>query len=339
MNMKKIVVALFIISLFLNWAAQARAGESLFYKEANIIGGYSDRDKWVGKSSTLKNSIGFEYYKKFSNDYGDFLTADLQVRLAYDSLKNSSDAWGIEIHNAWLEYKLGLGHNIKVGHFDPAFGLEPILDTHGTILQTLANDNIGFKKDWGLAFKGVLSEFDYKVALQLGSGMSIRRKDGSFLFSGRLGSSQNNDFQYGISLLYGEVLNSSGMNTFPKNNLLSDTTITKMRVGLDGQYLSGPYLVKGELAYGEDQNEEVLGYLCELDYTIPSNQNCQLELQFKSWINDLGNSKSDDSTLTLGASYKLNQNTTIRAAFSHDFNLVDNQEDDMVLVQVYFYGW
>jgi len=37
------------------------------YKEVNIIGGYSKNDH-------LKNSIGFEYYEKFSDKYGDYLT-------------------------------------------------------------------------------------------------------------------------------------------------------------------------------------------------------------------------------------------------------------------------
>ena len=86
-----------------------------FYKEAIIIGGYSDRDQWVGKKDKgLKNSVGFEYYKKFSDEYGDFLTLDLQMRMAYDSTEDRSDAFGVEIHNAWLEYKLGLGQSLRL---------------------------------------------------------------------------------------------------------------------------------------------------------------------------------------------------------------------------------
>ena len=92
---------------------KSTVGESIaqnFYKEAVIIGGYSDKDQWVGKKDMmLKNSIGFEYFRKFSDEYGDFLTLDIQMRIAYDSMENSSDTFGVEIHNAWLEYKLGLG--------------------------------------------------------------------------------------------------------------------------------------------------------------------------------------------------------------------------------------
>lgn len=317
---------------------EAFGEQGFFYKEINLIGGYSDVQEWVGKSAGLKNSIGCEYYRKFSDEYGDYLTCDLQMRLAYDSLESRDDAWGIEIHNAWAEYKLGYGYNLRFGHFDPAFGLEPILDTHGTLLQTIAMKNIGFKKDWGLSLRGSMPKFDYEIASQLGSGMSIYRKDGSFLLSSRIGTPTYKTFQYGISLLYGEVLKTKGMNTFPKNELISDNAISKRRVGLDSQYLFGPYLFKGEVAYGKDDDEQVLGCLFETDYTLPKHQNCQLEAQFSSWINDLDKSSSDDSALTLGISYKASSNITLRANYIHDFNLTSGKEDDKFLVQFYYYG-
>jgi len=316
----------------------AFADQALFYKEVNIIGGYSAIDRWTGKSDSLMNSIGFEDYRKFSSEYGDYLTTDLQVRLAYDSLEDSQDAWHVEIHNAWLEYKLGHGHNLKIGHFDPAFGLEPILDTHGTLLQTLAVKNIGFKKDWGIALRGSLQKFDYKIALQTASGMSIRRTDGSYLFTTRVGLPSTRDFQYGVSFLYGEVLKTEGMSTFPKNYLLQDEAVTKKRIGLDGQYLYGPYSFKGEVSYGQDEDKDVLGYLFEVDYTVPNYQSLELELQFQSWINDIHKSDSHDSTLSVGLSYKLNQDTTLRTLFSHDFNLYGEKEDDKILLQFYYFG-
>jgi len=314
------------------------ANEALFYKEVNLIGGYSDRDRWVGKSNDLTNSVGFEDYRKFSNDYGDYLTTDLQMRLAYDSMANSHNAWGIQVHNAWLLYKMNYAAKLRVGHFDPAFGLEPLLDTHSTILQTLAMKDIGFNKDWGVGLEGTLPKFDYKMALQLGSGMGIRRKDGSFLFTSRVGTPTTENFQYGISFLWGRVLETEDMRTMPQDKLLSDKAVSKKRVGLDSQYLFGSYLFKGEVAYGENDSKKVLGYLGEVDYTMPRYQNWEWELQFQSWINKLGESSSDDSTLTLGTSYKLNQNTTLRAAFSHDFNIMGQKNENKILLQFYFFG-
>ena len=89
MRLPKAVPIIVFIFLALVACEEVHAGN--LYKELNIIGGYSDVNKWTGKSNTLKNSLGFEYFNKFSNDYGDFLTADLQVRFAYDSLESSND--------------------------------------------------------------------------------------------------------------------------------------------------------------------------------------------------------------------------------------------------------
>jgi hypothetical protein len=314
------------------------AGESLFYKELNLIGGYSSRDHWVGRSSELNNSAGFEDFRKFSNDYGDYMTSDLQMRVGYDSLKNAEDGWGIQVHNAWLLYKLNSATRLRLGHFDPAFGLEPQVDTHATLLQTLANENIGFKKDWGIGLEVNSGELDYKTALQLGSGMAIYRRDESYLWTGRIGSPKAQNLQYGLSFLYGKVLDSMGMRTWPRDELMSDSSVLKKRMGLDGQYLFGPWLFKAETAYGRNDDNDVLGYLGEIDYTLPRLQNLEFELQAKSWINDLGGSSSDDTTLSLGVSYKLNQSTTLRAAFSHDLNRFDQKEENLFLVQFYFFG-
>jgi len=335
--MRGIIITALAIAL---WAWQeAFAEQTLFYKEINLIGGYSDQDKWVGKSSELLNSVGFEYYRKFSNDYGDFLTTDLQMRLTYNSKRSAEDAWGLEIHNAWLQYKLNSVNKVKVGHFRPPFGLEQVLDTHGTILQTLTPRNIGFKKYWGLALEGTLPGFDYSAALQLGSGMSIYRRDGSFLSSFRIGTPSDRNAQGGISFLYGKTLETEGMSTYPRADLLSDNVVLKKRVGLDGQFNFGPYLMKSEVAFGQDGHENVLGYLAELDYTLPKLQNLEFQLQYQSWQHHLGEKGMDDSTLTTGLSYKLSQSVTLRTAYMHDFNLMGEREDDQVLLQIYYFGW
>ena len=327
-----------IILLFLIAMPFAFADQSLFYKEVNLIGGYSRQNKLIGKSDTLKNSLGFEDYRKFSGDYGDFLTTDFQMRVAYDSLQSLNDAWAVEIHNAWAEFKLDSSNKFRFGHFDPSFGLEPLVDTHSTILQTLAEENIGFNKDWGVSLRGIAPAFDYEMSLQLGSGMSIYRQDGSYLATARVGSPSSNNFQYGISFLMGNVLETMGMQTIPRNQLVSEDSTVKKRIGGDIQYLYGPYFLKAECAYGTNEHKNVLGYLFELDYTIPRSQNWELQLQYKSWINDPGERHSDDSTLSMGMSCKLNQQLTFRAAYLHDFNRMGGKEDDKALLQLYYYA-
>ena len=338
MRVKIVCACGIIIAASLAFYKAACASESLFYKEVNLIGGYSGNERWIGKSSTLSNSLGFEDYRKLSGAYGDFLTTDLQLRAAYDSTKNSHDAWGLQIHNAWLEYKVSSGKRLRLGHFDVPFGLEPSVDTHGTILQTMAETNIGSKQDWGVAFKGTGQSFELETALQIGSGMSVYRRDGSFLASARLGSASDRNLQYGASLLYGRWLEAPGMSTFPRNDLTSEQATLKKRVGLDAQYLFGPYLLKAEVAYGSNNHDAVLGNFWELDYTLPRHQNWEFELQYQSWFNDLAQRGSDDSTLGVGVSYKVNQNVTVRSVFYHDFNRMGGNEDDQFLVQVYYFA-
>lgn len=329
-----------LISLFLGDTAMA--SDFLFYKELNIIGGYSNKKGWVGKSDTLSNSIGFEHYGKFSSDYGDYLTTDLQVRGAYDSSEPFNKSVSCEIHNAWAEYRANNAIKIKGGHFAPAFGLEPIVDYHSTILHSLIERDIGFEKDWGVELRGSLPSFDYQAAFQIGSGMSIRREDSSFLVTGRVGTSPIQNFQYGISAMVGNVLESMGMSTFPHNHLLSKEGIFKERIGFDCQYDWNSFLLKAETAYGTNETKNVLGYMTEVDYTAPKNQSWGVETQFQSWFNDMKRPQTDDTTFGICLSYKLSQSITLRTAFIHDLNMSGDMfkdgRDTRVLVQFYYYG-
>jgi hypothetical protein len=154
--------------------------------EFSLLAGYSDETGWVHElPGAQRSAIGFEQLAKFSGGRGDIATTDLQVRLSYDS-QAPDEAWAIEVHNAWIEYKLGLGKKLRFGHFSPAHGLEPVRDTHGTLIQTLSGMDIGFKKDWGVAYSGIAGPVDLEVALQLGSGAAPAPDDGSFLASAQV---------------------------------------------------------------------------------------------------------------------------------------------------------
>ncbi|MDY6972164.1 MAG: porin [Thermodesulfobacteriota bacterium] len=320
---------------------------------------YGRRHEFKFRDIDAATSIGFEYLKIFSGDYGDWLTFDLQFRLAHTHkkklLRNAYANYNLnfdfnhnklesiltadmnlmpEIHNAYANFRLSpLGHYLKMGHFDVPFGLEPLLDTHPTILQTQATKNVGFKRDWGLSLNGQFPSFDYELSATIGSGgaTKIWRKDGSYLLAGRVGSPADT-LQYGLSVLYGNVL----MALY--DDYLSEETVSRKRVGLDIQYEYKSYLLKGELAWGQDEDRDVLGTFLELDYTPPSHQSLRLESQLKHFINDLGESKSDDTILSLGTSYKLNEDITLRFAWSHDFNLMWGREDDVFTLQAYYYS-
>lgn len=329
----------YISSFILISTLQGFALADNFYKEAIILGGYSDKDQWVGeKGRSLRNSIGFEYFQTFSDEYGDFLTTDLQARISYDSKGNSEEAWAVEIHNAWIEHPLELGKSIRLGHFDPAFGLEPVLDTHGTLLQTLASKNIGFKKDWGIGYRGLLADYDYEIAGQLGSGMGIRRKDGSFLLSGRISTPQGTDSQFGISFLYGRTLQSKQSRTIPVPELVTGKSVRKKRIGFDVQRPVGPFGFKGEIAAGQDDGTTVAGALAELDYTVPDLQSLKIKLQGTCWSTDWDRKKARDVNLAPVIEYNVTPSLTMRLGYFHDFEVSSGNEDRVFLLQLYYFS-
>jgi len=325
-----------LVSIVLHQPAAAE--ESSFYKELNLIGGYSELDGWVWeKGRIVKNSIGCEYFRKFVGEYGDFLTCDIQARMSYDSSADADDAWGFEVHNAWLEYKLALGKNVRFGHFAPAFGLEPQVDTHGTLFQTLAPLDLGFKKDWGIGYRGMLGRFDCEAAAQIGSGMGIEHKDGSFLASTRIGTPQGQDFQYGCSVLYGEVLFAEMTRTIPYPNYADDATLKK-RIGADAQYFIGSYLFRGEATFGRNESNDVFGALLQMDYTVQSLQNMVIRTQGRYWSDDPGESERTLATLGLVVSYNILPPLTARLGVFYDFEKPDEKDDTSIFLQLYYYS-
>jgi hypothetical protein len=320
-------------------AAGAYSDEAeIFYRELNLTGGYSDVDGWTGTNGTnLKNSVGFEYFKVFSDEYGDTLKMDLQVRFVYDSRFNSEEAFGIEVHNAWLDYKLGLGKTIRLGHFDPAFGLEPVLDTHGTMLQTLAFDSIGYKKDWGVGYRTYWGDFDIEMAAQLGSGMGIRQKDDNYLLSSRISSVTADGLEYGVSFLHGQTLKSLQSWTIPVAKLASNESTRKNRAGIDVQCPLGPLRFLGEFAMGDDEGTTVGGGMAQLEYDLPDHENITVKFQTLAWSDEFDDSDQLDLTLAPVLEHRINTDWTFRAGYFHDLYNRD-RNDQMVLFQLYYFG-
>ena len=327
-----------LAGLILSCAALAQGTEEFFYKELNLIGGYSDNQGLVGKNRyMLKNSAGFEYFRKFSDQYGDRLTLDLQMRVSYDSLEPRHDAWAVEIHNAWLEYKLGIGKSLQIGHFDPAFGLEPVVDTHATLLQTLAMHTLGYTKDWGIGYKGLLGDLDFQFAAQLGAGMPLYRTDDSYLLTTRIATPLENETQLGLSFAYGQLLSFMQDRTIPKPDLMDEHSTQKKLISLDYRTPMGPFGFKGEVATGDMEGTTVGGGLTEFSYTLPDNQNITFKLQFSYWADILGNSEKTDATIAPVLEYKLNNEWSFRAGYFHDLDAME-KKDRMIVFQLYYYG-
>jgi len=328
-------LASLFLGLALFVAPSARADVSLFATELNVVAATDGIGHWRDVFGAQRSSIGFESFGKRSGGRGDFLTWDLQIRLSHDSDESVGEAWGLEIHNAWLEYKLELGRNLRFGHFSPAFGLEPSVDTHGTLFQTLAARDIGFKKDWGVAYLSGLGPFDTRVALQNGSGAPLDRRDGNHLATVRLGTPLGRSSRAAVSLLAGRVLDARGARTWPSPD--NPEAVSKFRVGADAEHMAGPFRLSGEVTIGRDGSHDIVGALLWTDVTLPALRNVTVEAQGRLWSNDALRSGSRWTSVTLGASYRVATHWTLRGLLDHEIE-APRRGDDRIALQLYYYG-
>lgn len=307
--------------------------------EVSLIGGYSKLDEWRGPESRFpKNGAGFEYFATFSGKRGDFLSADLQVRLSHDDRSDTDSEWAFEMHNSWLRWKRGLGSHVRVGHFSPAYGLEPVTDTHGKLLQTLAMQDIGFKQDWGLGYEGLLGPFDYRTAAQLGSGMGIRHEDGSYLLSARLGSPEAKEVRFGISLLHGQVLMSSDRRLVPAPRY-STESIRKSRVGADIRVPLGAVSTSTEVSIGRNESEEVFGVMAEARREYVAGTRAQVAVQGRYWSDDPGRDLRTRAQAAVVVEHPVSSIGVIRLGLFEDLsNLNDMPLDRLLALQFYSLG-
>jgi len=304
--------------------------------ELSLVAGYSNRDDSVsGLQGSQKCAAGFEYFAKLSGDRGDYATTDVQLRLSYDSRQEGDDAFAFEVHNAWLEYRLGLGRKLRFGHFTQAHGLEPVRDTHGTLVQTLAPLDVGFKKDWGIGYSGTAGPLDLDVALQTGTGMAPAPGDGSYLVSAQTWSPSGMETRYALSVLHGEVRTGGQMRTLPLPDY-TDGTTTRTRVGAALERLAGSFTLLAEASVGRDNASPVGGLLAEVDYVPPSAQRLTIELQLRAWDNDLDSSGGTITAAHAGASYLLTDALTLRGALTVVGR--DGQDETQATIQLYYYG-
>lgn len=314
----------------------AHGDAAMLSGELSLTSGYSKTGGWTSEvRGAPRNGAGFEYFRRFSGAAGDILTLDVQARVTYDSSQDDA-AWGVELHSVWVERKLGLGKNMIVGHFSPAHGLEPVVDTHGEVLQTLAMQDLGFKKDWGVGYRGILGPYDVTFAGQLGSGMGIRLDDGSFLATAQAWEPPGDGFRYGVSLAAGRVLESRGAWTLPAPEFGS--VVSKFRGGAAFTASTGSFEYAGELTVGTDDGTAVAGALLQTSYVVPSMQELRLELQTLSWSGDLDDRVARATTVTAGVAWQATPDLALRAYVRGDVEGPGEDGDASAVLQAYYLG-
>ena len=248
---------------------------SLLYREINLAAVYSRRRENLDFHAMPPfSSVGFEYLWKFSDVKTGQLrpeALDLYLQFVYDP---TDDRFEVRSQDLWVRFAdPGSDLRVRLGYFALPFGLNPVAEPRGEVLQPLAAFDLGFKKDWGLAVQGKWHDFVCETAATLGTADEIHRRRGRYLLTGRLGVPTFRDTQYGISFLYGNIAKSGR------------SLQTSWRASADLIYMyNEPFTVfRGELTFGADDHTPVRGFLVGLTQILPSYPQWAIETQIRSW--------------------------------------------------------
>jgi hypothetical protein len=305
----------------------SRAADFLLYLEAQGVGGYSSQERGVVYYSETredvmqKPSLGVDYLQRFSGDSGDVAALALQARLAYD-LEGTDNA-ELQLYNAYFKYKAGWS-DLWIGHNRPAMGLSSYFDSHGLLLNTLAMNQFGFDRDWGV---GAYRDFDWgniSVSVTTGTGMPIYFK-GNHLAAARIskGTLNQDNYNLGFSLSYGKTLDTMGY------HLMNDEPMRFAMVGTDFTYLWNNLESRMEVMGGRNKDEESYSAFWRIGINLLDEGRLRLEIQPAMWriVSDR------NYQISAGPSFMLTGDISLRAMYQYDHNT----DDHRVIVQIYYY--
>jgi hypothetical protein len=300
--------------------------ESLFYLESQGIAGYSSQSgraiyySMDPNDPMQKPSVGFDYLQRFSSDSGDWGTAGLQFRLAY----NDPNKVEPQIYNAYFKEKFSWA-DVWVGHDRPAFGLSSFLDTHGTVLQTLDMEGFGFDRDWGAGFYKTYEDGDIAFSLTTGSWMPLIVGN-NYLADARfsLGVLERDNFSAGLSLSRGNVLNIMGYQQ------MGGPLIQQELAGVDASFNWLNYEFKFEAVGGDKSGQFTSGTLFRAGVNLLEENKLKLEVQPVYLINT---DQSTDLKIYSGVTLVLNEYLSVRA-----MDIYDTQGNfNNIVGQIYLY--
>lgn len=304
------------------------ASDYLLYWEAQFAGGYSSAvDKPIFYSMTQeeimqKPSVGFDYLGRFSNESGDYASAALQVRLAWNA--EGEDPLEPQVYNAYAKVK-AYWSDLWLGHNRPALGLSSYFDSHGLLLRTLAMQGFGFDRDWGAGAYRDFSWGNIAASLTTGTGAPIYDR-GNYMASARAsyGVLVRDNFNLGVSAAYGETLETMGY------TLLNPEPMPLKLAGADLTWLSDNLEHRLEVLAGTLWDEAAYGIFYRLGIILDGEGRWKIEAQ-PTWIRQWGVS---DYQAALCVSHQLTSDLTIRTEYAYG----DLEDDHRVLLQLYYYG-
>lgn len=316
--------------LLLCGAGAARASSQLVFFEAQGVAGYSSAlDDAIfysmnSREIMQKPTIGFDYLGRLSGDGGDWLAAELQMRLAYNESPEEDDPrFEIQIYNAYLKSKGGWG-DLWIGHNRPALGLGAYFDSHGLLLRTLAMQGYGFDRDWGAGVYRETQWGDLAGSLTTGTGAPVRF-NGNWLAAGRVGHGVVNRDNYtlGLSVAAGETLETMG------NAVLESEPAELKLVAVDAALLRDNLEHRIEIDAGQvwDQDAFAVSYR----FGILFDGEGRFKLEAQPQYLKAGGEKGFQGDLCL--SVLATADLTLRALYSYN----EPKDDHRIVLQFYFY--
>lgn len=335
------VAAILLLSPYL-----AHAQGSLFYIEAQAVGGYSSaaRDAIYYSMSPeevmQKPGVGFDWLQRLSGEKGDFGVIGVQARLAYNHEPDRE--LQLQLYNAWFKYKAGFA-DLWIGHERPALGLSSYFDTHGLLLPTLAMMGWGFDRDWGAGFSRDLSWGNIAGSFTAGSGMPLHFK-GNYLASARIakGVLARDNYNLGLSAAWGDALETMGY------ELMSHDPAPFRMASIDLACLWTRYEYRFEIMAGRRMEEPAYAFFWRFTVNLLEENRLRLEAQPIIWRE----SGITSFTLSAGVSYQATADLALRAMyqyidlpednaiglFAHSANPgIDEMKDNRIVFQVYYY--
>jgi hypothetical protein len=344
-----------LAAAYLMLAASCHASNYLLYLEAQAVGGYSSQEKgdfWYSKTpedTMQKPSVGFDYIRKLSGEFGDFGAVAIQARMAFDDKENVLEP---QLYNAYIKGKYR-GTDIWLGHNRPAPGLSSYFDGHGLLLNTLAMNGFGFDRDWGIGAYRDFSWGNAGISLTAGSGMPMYFK-GNYLASARIskGSLNQDNYNLGFSLAYGETLTTMGYHLMSSNSVNDSAPVTDSHsagshsvrdadskadrapklfamAGADVAYLWDNFEARCEVMGGKNKDEEAFALFGRFGVNLLDES--RLKLEFQPIVSKIGDDENFE--ISAGASYMLTGDITLRAVYDYDHNT----DDHKVIFQLYYY--
>jgi hypothetical protein len=311
----------------------SQASDYLLYFEAQGIAGYSsaiDKEIFYSQNADAemqKPSIGIDFIKRFSGEFGDIATFALQARLALDVDWMKEEGYSVkaegQVYNAYLKVKTP-GPYVWVGHNRPAFGLSSYFDSHALLLRTLAIQGFGYDRDWGVGMSKDFSWGDVAATFTTGSGMPIYFKDNYMIAArGAYGVLSRDNFNLGVSGGYGNTLATMGytlMEPEPRRMALGGVDFTFLMNNLESRF---------DFLGGKWFGEETYALMYRFGINLGPEARLKLEAQPMWW--KFGAER--DYQLSLGLSFLATSDLTLRLAYTYDHNTNDNR----VVLQVYYY--